>query len=104
MQIQIRGSDLKKDNPVSYRIWKDTGIPEDNIEFSQKIITFKKDPICILATLKNTSCLERIWIDIIEGKSPKKCSFEISDSLIRWVLIAIDPTLDWYGFDSDYSN
>ena len=35
---------------------------------------------------------------------PKKCSFEISDSIIMAVLYGLDPSLDWYGFDwLDYS-
>jgi len=105
MRIRVKGSDLKQDNPVAYRIWKDTGIDQHYIEFTQKVITFRKDDITILATLKNTKCLERIWKDITEGRSPKKCSFEISDSIIMWVLYGLDPTLDWYGFDwLDYSN
>ena len=99
MRIRIKGSDLKQDNPVSYRIWRDTGIDQCYIYFTQKVITFRKDDITILATLKNTKCLERIWKDITEGRSPKKCSFEISDSMIMWILYALDPTLDWYGFD-----
>jgi hypothetical protein len=77
MRIRVKGSDLKQDNPVAYRIWKDTGIDQHYIEFTQKVITF----------------------------SPKKCSFDISDSIIMWVLYGLDPTLDWYGFDwLDYSN
>lgn len=99
MKISIRGTDLKQDNPVSYRIFRDTGIGEDHIELTQKVITFKKDDITTLATLKNTECLERIWKDITEGRSPKKCSFDIPDSIIMSVLIGIDPSLDWYGFD-----
>ena len=98
MRIRVKGSDLKQDNPVAYRIFKDTGINERYIEFTQKVITFRKDDITILATL------ERIWRDITEGRSPKKCSFEISDSIIMAVLYGLDPSLDWYGFDwLDYS-
>ena len=53
MRIRVKGSDLKQDNPVAYRIFKDTGINEKYIEFTQKVITFRKDDITILATLKN---------------------------------------------------
>ena len=89
MRIRVKGSDLKQDNPVAYRIFKDTGINEKYIEFTQKVITFHKDDITILVT---------------EGRSPKKCSFEISDSIIMAVLYGLDPSLDWYGFDwLDYS-
>ena len=50
MRIRVKGSDLKQDNPVAYRIFKDTGINERYIEFTQKVITFRKDDITILAT------------------------------------------------------
>lgn len=96
MKINIKGSDLDKNNPVAYRIWKDTGIDEKAIDFSQKVITFRKDPITILYTLKNTPCLEKLYIGLLTGRSPRKCSFELDDHMIHWILWALDNSQGWY--------
>lgn len=108
MIIYIKGTDFNKQFPVEYRISKETGIREECIEFSEKVITFikgKRPHVEILHTQKNTPCLEQIYNDIMSHKSPKGgCSFEILDSTIigiRWMLGEKD---DYYGFEGlDYS-
>lgn len=108
MLIYIKGTDFNREFPVEYRISKATGIREESIEFSEKVITFikgRRPMVDILYTQKNTPCLEQIYKDLMSHKSPKGgCSFEIPDSVIirtRWLL---GENEDYYGFEGlDYS-
>jgi len=101
MMIEIKGADLSKRNPVAYRIWKDTGIDEDYIDFNQKVLIFRKGHT-ILHSIKNTECLEKLYLDLISGKSPKKCFLYLDDHSIIDILWLLDTSVDYWQVWEDF--